>query len=290
MRETPGVRTYQDWLRDGIRQLRDAGIEEAALEARLLLMAAAGLSRTELISAEPDEMPILAAERFEGMLRERLTRRPLQHILGTTEFYGLDFLSDARALVPRPDSETVVEAALNLLPADKPVLVADLGTGSGCLLVAILANRLAARGVGVEASPAAASLALENLDRLGLANRAAVFEGSWTEWTDWGQAGLIISNPPYIVSAEIAGLAPEVRDHDPLSALDGGADGLVAYREIVELAARHMAPGAWLVFEIGYDQKVTVSGLLEAADFTGIGSVKDLGGNDRAVWAQKRES
>jgi len=284
------VRTYQDWLRDGIRQLRDAGIEEAALEARLLLLAAAGLSRTELISAEPDEMPVLAAERFEGMLRGRLTRRPLQHILGTTEFYGLDFLSDARALVPRQDSEIVVEAALNLLPADKPMLVADLGTGSGCLLAAILANRPAARGVGVEASPAAASLAMENLDRLGLANRADVFEDSWTDWADWGQAGLIISNPPYIASAEIATLAPEVRDHDPLSALDGGADGLVAYREIVDLAARHMAPGAWLVFEIGYDQRVAVSGLLEAADFAGIGSAKDLGGNDRAVWAQKRES
>jgi len=290
MREAASLRSYQDWLRHGIRQLRDAGIEDAALEARLLLMAAAGFSRTDLISAEPDDMPEAAAERFERMLCERLTRRPLQHVLGTTEFYGLDFVSDARALVPRPDSETVVEAALNLLPPDTSTLVADLGTGSGCLLAAILAKRSAARGIGVEASPAAASLALENLDRLGLASRGTVFEGSWTDWADWGQAGLVISNPPYIASAEIATLAPEVRDHDPSSALDGGADGLVAYREIIDLAARCMAPGAWLVFEIGYDQKETVSGLLEAADFTGIGSARDLGGNDRAVWAQKRES
>ena len=279
--------TYEECLRTGTQQLRDAGIEEAALEARLMLMAVSGFSRTGLISAGTDPVPEDIAARFREMLRERQTRRPLQHILGMAEFFGLEFLCDERALIPRPDSEVVVEAALHLIPEGAGVVVADLGTGTGCLLSAILANRPGARGVGVEASAQAASLARENLARLGLAARAAVFEGSWADWPDWQAADLIVSNPPYIASAEIAGLAPEVRAHDPMAALDGGEDGLVAYREIIRLSGQHMKPGAWLVFEIGYDQKDAVSGQLEVAEFTEIGSSKDLGGNDRAVWGRK---
>lgn len=281
--------TYQECLRSGAQQLRDAGIEEAALETRLMLMAASGLSRTALISAETDTVPDSVAADFDEMLRERQGRRPLQHILGTTEFFGLEFLCDERALIPRPDSEVVVEAALRLMPEEAELSVADLGTGSGCLLAVLLSNRPRARGAGVEASAQAASLARENLIRLGLAERADVFEGSWAAWPDWQTADLIISNPPYIASAEIAGLAPEVRMHDPMAALDGGDDGLTAYREIVSLARQNMKPGAWLVFEIGHGQKEAVSGLLEAAEFAAIGSTKDLGGNDRAVWARKPE-
>lgn len=282
------MQTYLDYLRDGVRRLREAGSDEASYEARLILMAASGLSRTGLISAETEAVPEDVAGRFDEMLRERQTRRPLQHILGTTEFYGLEFICDPRALIPRPDSEVVVEAALRLIPDGQAMIVADLGTGSGCLLSAILANRPDVRGTGVEASPDAASLARENISRLGLAGRASVFEGSWADWPDWEGAGLVISNPPYIASAEIGTLSPEVRLHDPMAALDGGADGLHAYREIISLAAARLPPGAWLVFEIGHDQKEAVSGLLEAADFAAIGSARDLGGNDRAVWAQKR--
>ncbi|MEZ5986828.1 MAG: peptide chain release factor N(5)-glutamine methyltransferase [Hyphomonas sp.] len=282
------MQTYQDYLRDGVRRLREAGIDEAPHEARLILMAASGLSRTGLISAEPEIVPDGVAGRFDEMIRERQARRPLQHILGTTEFYGLEFICDPRALIPRPDSEIVVEAALRLIPDGQAMTVADLGTGSGCLLSAILSNRPDVRGTGVEASPDAASLARENISRLGLGERASVFEGSWVDWPDWEGAGLVISNPPYIASAEIGTLSPEVRLHDPMAALDGGADGLNAYREIIALAAARLPPGAWLVFEIGHDQKEAVSGLLEAADFAAIASARDLGGNDRAVWAQKR--
>lgn len=248
---------------------------------------AAGFDASALIRMGKDDVPADVSERFGELLRERLTRRPLQHILGTTEFFGLEFVTDARALIPRPDSETVVEAALKRIPADSAVLVADLGTGSGCLLAAILANQPSARGVGVEASPAAASLARENFDRLGLSSRAGVFEGSWADWLDWEDAGLVISNPPYIASGEIASLSPEVRAHDPLTALDGGADGLAAYREIISLAAARLRPGAWLVFEIGHDQKKAVCELLQAANFSDIEAVRDLGGNDRAVSARK---
>ena len=283
------MQTYQALLRTCTQTLREVGIEEAGHEVRLMLMAATGLSRTALISAETDEVPGDVAERFAAMLRKRQAREPLQHILGTTEFYGLEILCDARALIPRPDSEVVAEAALRLIPEGEAMTVADLGTGTGCLLAALLANRPGLRGVGVEASAEAASLARENLSRLGLGDRASVFEGSWADWTGWQSAGLVISNPPYIASAEIASLAPEVRTHDPMAALDGGTDGLTAYREIIALASRNLSPGAWLVFEIGYDQKEAVSGLLDAADFAAIGAAKDLGGNDRAVWARKAE-
>ena len=290
MTETQGLKTHIDCQREGTRRLRAAGIDAAGLEARLLLMAATGLTRTGLIAAGQDRMEADAVGRFDAMLRERLTRRPLQHIVGTTEFFGLEFVCDGRALIPRADSEVVVEAALDRLAADSSCLIADLGTGSGCLLAAILVNRGNARGVGVEASPAAASLARENFERLGLSARTDVFEGSWRDWADWAAADLIISNPPYIASGEIPSLAPEVRGHDPLAALDGGVDGLRAYREIIALASERMKPGAWIVFEIGHDQKDAVSGWLQAADFTEIGTCRDLGGNDRAVWARKRES
>jgi release factor glutamine methyltransferase len=251
-----------------------------------LLAHFAGCPSSDLIARGGDEVSNETISMYYAGVARRVGREPLQHVLGTTEFYGLEFLTDARALIPRPDSEIVVEAALARIPEGQPVFVADLGTGSGCLLSAILANRPHASGVGVEASPEAAALARENLFRLGLSERAGVHEGPWSGWQKWGEADLIISNPPYIVSAEMADLMPEVRDHDPAAALDGGADGLDAYREIVHLAAAAMKPGAWLVFEIGYDQKDSVSGLLDAAGFEAITCLKDLGGNNRALVAQ----
>lgn len=278
--------TYRDVLLDGTRRLERAGIEAARFEARLMLQELSGMDAARWIISESERAPAELVDRFDAMIDERVTRRPLQHILGTTEFYGLEFLCDGRALIPRPDSEVVVEAALARLPDGEAAFVADLGTGSGCLLAAILANRPHASGEGVEASADAAALAQENLSRLGLAGRASIHVGPWSGWTKWGEADLIISNPPYIVSAEMAGLMPEVRDHDPAPALDGGADGLDAYREIVRLAATAMKPGAWLVFEIGYDQKQAVSGLLAAAGFEAIICLDDLGGNNRAVAAQ----
>lgn len=266
--------------------MRKAGIETARLEARWLLAHFAGCLSSDLIARGGDEvLNETISMYYEGVAR-RVAHVPLQHILGTTEFYGLEFLSDTRALIPRPDSEIVVEAALAQVPDNMPVFIADLGTGSGCLLSAILANRPLASGEGVEASPDAAALARENLIRLGLSDRASIHNGPWSDWQKWGAADLIISNPPYIVSAEMAGLMPEVRDHDPAAALDGGPDGLNAYREIVGLAAGRMKPGGWLVFEIGYDQRLSVGALLETAGFEAITCLKDLGGNDRAIAAQ----
>tara|TARA_R100000365_G_C2748472_1_gene80085 strand:+ start:12185 stop:13021 length:837 start_codon:yes stop_codon:yes gene_type:complete len=273
-------------LAEGAAQLQAAGIDTARLEARWLLGHVAGLQTSDIIVLGRDIVPTQDCEAFRAVIARRVAHVPIQHILGTTEFYGLEFLCDARALIPRPDSECVVEEALKRIPADRPVLVADLGTGSGCLLAALLANRPHAQGRGVEANLAAASLARENLAKLGLSDRADIFEGSWANWQGWGEADLIISNPPYIASAEIDSLMPEVHAHDPMDALDGGPDGLVAYRQIISLAAAHMKCGAWLVFEIGHDQREAVSTLLQEAGFAAIDSSKDLGGNDRAVWAQ----
>ena len=279
--------TFDQLMAEGAGALEEAGIVNARLESRWLLAHVTGHQSSELIIRGQDNVPEEAVGAFRNRVSRRAGREPIQHILGTTEFYGLEFLTDARALIPRPDSEIVVEAALGQLAPNEPARIADLGAGSGCLLAAILANRPLASGTGVEASAEAASLARENLLRLGLSARADVHEGRWSDWQGWSDVDLIISNPPYIPSGDLAGLMPEVRDHDPAAALDGGLDGLVAYREIVRIGAAAMKPGAWLVFEIGHDQAEAVIALLDAAGFQSVSLFRDLGGNDRAIIAKR---
>jgi release factor glutamine methyltransferase len=279
--------TYDALIREASRRFAEAGISEPGQNAMLLMLHAFGDTRAALISAGNAPVPKRVEEEFLASVARRVLREPLQHITGTTSFYGLDIRTDARALIPRPDSECVVEAALGRLPKDQPLRVADLGTGTGCLLAALLVQRPLARGEGVEASPAAAELARENIEALRLSDRASIFLGSWTGWQGWATADLIISNPPYIASGVIPSLEAEVRDHDPVSALDGGADGLDAYRQIISLGGAAMKPGAWLVLEIGYDQKAAVSELMAASGFTEAASGADLGGNDRWVAARR---
>ncbi|MEH6808859.1 MAG: peptide chain release factor N(5)-glutamine methyltransferase [Hyphomonas oceanitis] len=266
---------------------RQAGIESPQREARLLMSLASGLTTSQLIlrghMATPDDV----REIFDRMVGQREARVPFQHIAGTTSFFGLDFISDARALVPRADSEAVVEAALRLLPDSPGLEIADLGTGSGCLLIALLVTRPDISGTGVEADGAAASLAAENIAQHGLEIRAKLAVQPWSEWSGWGSVDLLISNPPYIRTEVVASLDPEVRLYDPDAALDGGADGLDAYRELAGLAQARLKPGTPVVFEIGYDQQGDVRAILAAAGLTDIGSAKDLGGNDRVVWARQ---
>lgn len=276
--------TFDQLMAEATRRLRSAEIDAPAREARWLMALAANLSTTELISRAQDSVPGPVAARFEEMLHRREGREPFQHIEGSASFFGLDFICDARALVPRADSEVVVETALSLMPRGRGVQVADLGTGSGCLLTAILFARGGARGTGVEADANAASLARQNFKRHGVERRAALYVGRWETWTGWGDMDVIVSNPPYIASHVIETLAPEVRLHDPRAALDGGPDGLATYRDIVRRAAKGMKPGAHLVFEIGHDQKEAVSTMMQSAGFDEICSAKDLGGRDRVVW------
>lgn len=284
----PGMDSFASLIQKTAQALQHAGIEDPRREARLLVALAAEIETAALIAREHD--PVRNAGmlvRLEQFTARRATHEPFAHIAGRRSFYGLDFISDARALVPRPDSEIVVETALGLMPRGRGVSVADLGTGSACLLCAILHERGGVRGTGVERDAAAAGLARENIKALGLISRAEIIVADWKLWTGWGDVDLIISNPPYIASAEIEALDDTVKQFDPRQALDGGADGLEAYRELARLGEARMKAGAWLVLEIGHQQRIAVHALLEACGFVDIQSAKDLGSRDRVVFGQR---
>lgn len=279
--------TLAEMMRLGAEKLQNAGLEDPRTEARLLLCLVTGYTSATLISQEQDPASPDVQVAFDQAVSLRADRHPFAHIAGRADFYGLSLWADGRALIPRPDSECVVDLALSRIPQDATWQLADLGTGSGALLAALLSQRSRVTGAAIEQSPAALSLADENFDSLGFTGRAQLIHSSWSDWTGWGQCDLIISNPPYISSDIIPDLEPEVRDYDPMDALDGGPDGLTAYREIATLGAAHMKSGAHLVLEIGYDQKSAVNDLLIAAGFSNLEHRQDLGGNDRAIAATK---
>jgi release factor glutamine methyltransferase len=275
--------SFDTAIAQGAALLRAAGIDTPQREARLLMALASGLSTTDLMVIGDRPAPPSAAANFDAYLARRAAREPYQHIAGLAHFYGADFICDARALIPRPDSECVVDLALERLPRGGGHAIADLGTGSGCLMISILKARGGVTGIGLDADPRAASLARENVNRHQLGTRAQILTQSWTQVSAWRSAALIISNPPYIETATLDTLDPEVRLFDPVAALDGGPDGLAAYRDITALAALNLKPGAVLVFEIGHTQRAAVEALLAAAGFAQIQSRRDLGGRDRAV-------
>lgn len=273
-------------LRNAGALLKQVGIESGYREARTLLFTAVGTLPYKSLPLFARILETEQIERFNALIARRVAHEPLQHILGHTGFFTVDLKTDPRALIPRSDSEEVVMFALERVGFNQSSVlsIADLGTGCGALLAALLEQLPNSRGTAIERSADALALATENFEALDQSSRVECFLGSWTNWTGWATTDLIISNPPYIVSDVIPTLAPEVRDHDPMDALDGGVDGLDAYREIITLA-RGMKPGAHLVLEIGYDQKATVTALLETAGFTDIAHRKDLGDNDRAIAA-----
>jgi release factor glutamine methyltransferase len=271
-----------------------AGIDSAALDARMLTGAAVGLDLTDLIAQGRREITRQDASRLDVFARRRLAGEPVARIIGTKEFWGLPFKLSADTLVPRPDTETVVEAALDILRAESrataPLRVADLGTGSGAILLALLHELPNATGIGTDLSAAALDTAKDNARRLGLAPRADFAIDDYAEGLS-GPFDLIVSNPPYVRTADILSLAPEVRDHDPHLALDGGRDGLEAYRRIAPQAAGLLAPGGLLVLEIGQGQEIGVVRLIATAGLTVSGPTRaDLGGIGRAVTARKSPS
>src|SRR4051812_14276610 len=247
----PSGTTTAQALRDGAEKLRAIGVDNPRLEARLLLAHATGRNPASLLRDLQD--PVDTAG-FDTLLARRLRHEPLAHLTGRREFWSLDFAVSPATLIPRPDSETVVEAALDLLPGrDRAWRLLDLGTGSGCLLLALLHERPCAFGVGVDIVPAAAALAARNAAALGLRARAAFLCGSWAEALA-GPFDLVVSNPPYIPSGSIAALMPEVAEHEPRTALDGGADGLDAYRRTLADLSRMLSPGGAAVLELGAGQ------------------------------------
>jgi release factor glutamine methyltransferase len=272
-------------------RFRSSAIDSAELDARILVGAAMGLDLTGLIAAAARSVTSDEAVRLEGFTRRRLAGEPVARILGTREFWGLPLQLSAATLVPRPDTETVVELALEMLRAEphpeRRLRIADIGTGSGAILLALLSKLPNAYGVGTDVSVAALRTASSNAARLGFAARAAFvacdYAAALSDTFD-----LMVSNPPYIRSADIAGLAVEVRDHDPLVALDGGADGLDAYRVLIPQAAEQLAQDGILVVEAGHDQSADIGKLMTAAGLTQDEPPRaDLAGIRRAVAGRK---
>ncbi|WP_347263142.1 peptide chain release factor N(5)-glutamine methyltransferase [Nitrobacter sp.] len=289
MADSFAAQTIESIRRALTARFEAAGIDSAALEARMLTGAVLGLDLTGLIAQGLRRLDEDDAARLDALARRRLAGEPLARILGTKEFWGLPLKLSADTLVPRADTETVVEAALGVLRAEgrtqEPLRIADLGTGSGAILLALLTELPAATGVGTDLSAAALGTARTNAQGVGLSARAQFLVSDYGDGLS-GPFDLIVSNPPYIRSADIPALAPEVRDHDPHLALDGGLDGLDAYRRIAPQAAALLADGGLLVLEIGQGQGGAVSRLVTAAGLTVMGSVRaDLAGIGRAVVA-----
>lgn len=274
------------------RVLRDtflaAHIEGAETAARLFIMRATGLDRTGLIIAAGRKLTKTEQTTLLELANRRMAREPIQRIFGEAEFWSLPLTLSEATLVPRADTETVVEAALAAFPERAQVFAfADLGTGSGAILAAILWERPHAAGFGLDVSEEALATARANLERLGLANRAVLHKASFAEPFAEAELDLVVSNPPYIASSEISGLADEVALHEPILALDGGADGLVAYRALIPQAARALKPGGRLILEVGFDQAAAVSTLLTEAGFDDIAIKRDLAAVERVVQGRR---
>lgn len=241
-------------LAEGTAALRAAGISQPRSEARLLLEEATGLDRVALATAPARRIEAAAAGAYRTLVRRRAAREPMAYLLGRAEFWSLDFAIEPGVLVPRADTETLIEAAVRAFPdRDLPLRVLDLGVGSGCLLLTLLHRYPNARGIGTDTSAVALRLARRNAARLGLAERAALVVTCWAEGVA-GPFDLVVANPPYIPSAEIDALQPEVSRFEPRTALDGGPDGLDAYRAILPELPRLLAPGGLALTEIGQGQ------------------------------------
>lgn len=264
------------------------GFASAALDAKLLAGHALGLDALALAMRENEPVDDASAARVAALLQRRLTGESVARIIGEREFYGLAFTLNAGTLEPRPETELLVDLALGAMPAGGRLL--DLGTGTGCIPIAVLANQPDATAVAVDLSAMALEAARANAERHGVRERIAFLEGNWFEPLSSegrGEAAfhLIVSNPPYITSAVVETLAPEVKDFDPRLALDGGPDGLAPYRIIAAGSAPWLAPNGRVLVEIGYDQGAAVCALFLEAGFDDVAVHPDLNGLDRVVSA-----
>jgi release factor glutamine methyltransferase len=270
-------------------QFRGAGIDSPELDARILIGHALGLDHASLASAATQQISDLTATQIERFAARRLAGEPVARIVGEKEFWSLSLAVTPAVLVPRPETETVVELALDLLDRHgertRGLRIADFGTGSGAILLALLSELPNAEGVGTDIDTKALAVARANTQRLGFNDRTTFLASDYGAALD-GFFDLVASNPPYVRSQDIATLAREVCEHDPHHALDGGADGLVAYRVIARDAQPLLKPNGYLVVEIGAGQERAVSELLEAAGLAIVASRPDLSGIIRAVAAK----
>ncbi|WP_246148387.1 peptide chain release factor N(5)-glutamine methyltransferase [Skermanella pratensis] len=279
-----GTPMLREVMRHAEGLLREAGIDTPDLDARLLTGAALGMTREHMLIHATARLNQPQVGRVLGFVARRVAREPVSRILGRREFWSLDFTLSPATLDPRPDSETLVEAALaGVADRQAPLSVLDLGTGTGCLLLAVLSELPKATGLGIDRSGEAVETAAANARRLGLGQRARFAAGNWASGIE-DRFDLVISNPPYIPDGDIEALAPEVTRFDPPAALAGGPDGLDAYRIIAAQLPGVLKPGGRVIFEVGFGQSADVSALLEAAGFGRIGFRNDLGGVERVVF------
>jgi release factor glutamine methyltransferase len=269
-----------------VESFERSGIEDPKREAGITLSAASGVSPIALIVA-PQELLGSSAPKVEEFAARRAAGEPLSRIVGKREFWDLELTISLEVLDPRPETETIVEASLRLLRdrREDPLRFLDLGVGSGALICALLSEFAHARGVGVDISVGAADVARRNIEACGLAERAEIRLGDWTRGLE-GPFDLIVSNPPYIPSADLPGLPREVRNFDPRFALDGGIDGLDAYRRLMPQSRSLLCAGGWLVVEIGASQAAQVLAIAEECGFVETSTDKDLAGLDRVVAAR----
>jgi release factor glutamine methyltransferase len=269
------------------REIRDrltaSGADTPVLDARMLLEAGAGVSRTDIIT---DPRRVLTDEQVvtvETLVKRREAREPVAHIVGKKAFWTIELAVNRDVLIPRPETEFVVEAAIQALPFAEPARVLDLGVGSGAILLAILGARPLARGVGVDKSDAALTVANHNAHVLALADRVELCEGDWAEGIDDASFDLVVSNPPYIRSGQIDQLEPEVARHEPRVALDGGVDGLAAYRRVFPAIRRVLKPGGAFAVELGIGQAEAAWALADDAGLTPDEIKNDLAGVPRVL-------
>lgn len=270
---------YRELYRMGKARLTEAKIPEAELDARLLLEEVCGTDRNDLLVHGDKEVPPEQCDRYVEYIQRRQKREPLQQITGYQEFMGLRFKVTPDVLIPRQDTEILVEEVMRYLHDGMHIL--DMCTGSGCILLSLLKYSNDCEGTGCDISEPALKVAEENAKELSL--NASFVQSNLFENIS-GKYEFIVSNPPYIPTGVIPTLMEEVRDHEPVSALDGREDGLYFYREIVEKAGEYLYPGGMLFFEIGYDQAEKVSSLMQEAGYQEVTVCKDLAGLDRVVY------
>jgi release factor glutamine methyltransferase len=268
-------------------RLKTVQIDQPAIDARLLLEVAADVTRTDIITDPYRVLTEAQMATLDDFLDRRARREPVSHIIGRKGFWKILLQVNKHVLTPRPETEVIVDEVLKAFPEQMPFNMLDLGVGSGTILLAVLAERPAAKGLGIDVSEEALAVARENAANLDLAGRTALLRGDWTNGLGDDSFDLVVSNPPYIATHVIETLEPEVRDHEPRLALDGGPDGLDAYRFLAGEILRVLKPGAMFAVEIGHDQSDAVEALFKQAGAQNVRTVKDLSVNDRVVTGTK---
>ncbi len=287
MRAEEACKTYRELYEEGRRILEQAGLPDAALDARFLLEEVCGTNLQTLLVFPEKKVTEEEVNQYRAFIQRRKDREPTAMILGEWDFMGLTFRLNKSTLIPEQDTEVLVETALEELKrrglGEAPLRILDLCTGSGCILLSLLHELRNAGGLGTDLSEEALEAARENAVRLGLQERAAFRQGDLWEPVGDERFDLIVSNPPYVPTEVIPTLEPEVRCGEPYAALDGGEDGLVFYRRIMREAAGHLKPSGIIIVESGFDEAPQIAALMQDQELRGIRTVKDYGGLDRVV-------